>query len=63
MDLALAALDRGVLALDDERRVVFLNRRAERNADETVTTALKIPNAVTVNGDVGSAVAVVICRN
>lgn len=29
MDLALAALDRGVLALDDERRVVFLTRRAE----------------------------------
>ncbi len=38
MDLALAALDRGVLALDDERRVVFVNRRAEemlgRSGDE-----------------------------
>lgn len=29
MEVALAALDRGVLALDDDRQVVYLNRRAE----------------------------------
>src|SRR5436309_583164 len=38
MDLTLASLDRGVLTLDDERRVVYVNRRAEemlgRSADD-----------------------------